>query len=106
MLALTADEIEHRARHVIEQVTPTDLQINLEGGDSAVGGGSAPTSNLRSALIALSHPRKSASQLEQQLRNSSPPVVARIAEDKVLLDLRTVPSEDLPALISALKTID
>jgi L-seryl-tRNA(Ser) seleniumtransferase len=106
MLALTADEIEQRARHVLEQVTPTDLQINLEGGDSAVGGGSAPTSNLRSALIALSHPRKSASQLEQQLRNSSPPVVARIAEDKVLLDLRTVPSEDLPALISALKTID
>jgi L-seryl-tRNA(Ser) seleniumtransferase len=106
MLALTADEIEQRARHVLEQVTPTDLQINLEGGDSAVGGGSAPTSNLRSALIALSHPRKSASQLEQQLRNSSPPVVARIAENKVLLDLRTVPSEDLPALISALKTID
>jgi L-seryl-tRNA(Ser) seleniumtransferase len=106
MLALTADEIEQRARHVLEQVTPTDLQINLEGGDSAVGGGSAPTSNLRSALIALSHPRKSASQLEQHLRNSSPPVVARIAEDKVLLDLRTVPSEDLPALISALKTID
>jgi L-seryl-tRNA(Ser) seleniumtransferase len=106
MLALTADEIEQRARHVLEQVTPTDLQINLEGGDSAVGGGSAPTSNLRSALIALSHPRKSASQLEQQLRNSSPPVVARIAEDKVLLDLRTVPSEDLPALISALHTID
>jgi L-seryl-tRNA(Ser) seleniumtransferase len=106
MLALTADEIEQRARHLLEQVTPTDLQINLEGGDSAVGGGSAPTSNLRSALIALSHPRKSASQLEQQLRQTSPPVVARIADDKVLLDLRTVPSEDLPALISALKTID
>ena len=105
MLALTADEIEQRARNVIEQVSPTDLSMDLEAGDSAVGGGTAPTSNLRSAVIAVSHPRKSASQLEQQLRHSSPSVVARIADDKVLLDLRTVPSEDLPALISALKTL-
>jgi hypothetical protein len=32
-------------------------------------------------------------------------VIARIADDKVLLDLRTVASDDLPALISALKTL-
>ena len=106
MLSVTADEIEQRAKDVIEQVTRTDLTLTIEPGDSAVGGGTAPTSNLRSALIAVSHPRKSASQLEQQLRSSSPAVIARIGEEKVLVDLRTVPSEDLPALISALKTVD
>jgi L-seryl-tRNA(Ser) seleniumtransferase len=105
MLALTADEIEQRAGHVIEQVVPTDLTLTVEPGESAVGGGTAPTSKVRSALIAVRHPRKSASGLEQQLRNSTPPVVARIADDKVLLDLRTVASEDLPALITALKTL-
>jgi L-seryl-tRNA(Ser) seleniumtransferase len=105
MLALTAGEIEQRAGHVIEQVVPTDLTLTVEPGESAVGGGTAPTSKVRSALIAVRHPRKSASGLEQQLRNSTPPVVARIADDKVLLDLRTVASEDLPALITALKTL-
>lgn len=114
MLSLTASEIEERARHVIEQVTATEpgsraatseLKLTIEPGDSAVGGGAAPTSSLRSALIAVSHPHKSAAQLAQQLRHSSPPVVARIAEDKLLLDLRTVAPEDLPALISTLKTL-
>jgi L-seryl-tRNA(Ser) seleniumtransferase len=105
MLSLTADEIEERARNVIDEVSPTDLSMELEEGHSAVGGGSAPASQIQSALIAVSHPRKSASQLEQQLRNSSPSIVARIADDKVLLDLRTVAVEDLPALISTLKTL-
>jgi L-seryl-tRNA(Ser) seleniumtransferase len=106
MLSLTAREIEQRARQVIEQVRPTDLGMDLGAGVAAVGGGTAPTSNIPSTVIALSHPRKSASQLEQQLRSSLPPVIARIAEDKVLLDLRTVAPEDLPSLITALKTID
>lgn len=105
MLSVTAEEIEQRVKHVLEQVRPTDLSMDLEVGESAVGGGTAPTSKLRSALIAVSHPRKSASQLEQQLRNFSPPVVARIGDDKVLLDLRSVASEDLTSLISALKTL-
>ena len=105
MLALSADEIEQRARNLIEQVGTGDLKLTLEPGDSAVGGGTAPTSNLRSAVIAVSHPQKSASSLEQQLRHSSPAVIARIADDKVLLDLRTVASDDLPALISTLKTL-
>ena len=105
MLAVTADDIEQRAKEVVDQVTQTDFILTIEPGDSAVGGGTAPTSNLRSALIAISHPRKSASALEQQLRHSSPSVIARIADDKVLLDLRTVASDDLPHLISALKTL-
>ena len=104
-LSLTADELEQRARDVIDQVGSTDLKLTIEPGDSALGGGTAPTSNLRSALIAVAHPRKSASALEQLLRHSSPAVIARIADDKVLLDLRTVAPDDLPALISALKTL-
>jgi L-seryl-tRNA(Ser) seleniumtransferase len=105
MLALTADEIEERAKSIIQHSTPTELNFSLEPGESAVGGGTAPTSKLRSVLIALSHPRKSAAELEQQLRRSSPPIVARVADEKVLIDLRTVPTSDFPALIAALKSL-
>lgn len=106
MLSLTADEIEQRARSVIEQVAPTELNLALESGDSAVGGGTAPTSNLPSVLISVAHPRKSASDLEQQMRNSSPAVIGRIAENKVLLDLRTVAPDHFPVLVAALKNLD
>ena len=112
MLSLTTGEIEERAKRVIEQISSTDklnstdLKLILEPGESAVGGGAAPTSTIRSFLIALTHPRKSASELEQQLRRSSPPVITRVSEERVLLDLRTVFPEDLSALTAALKNLD
>jgi len=105
MLALTAEEIEERAKSIVEQATPTELNFTIEPGESAVGGGTAPTSKLRSAVIAMTHPRKSATELEQQLRRCSPPVVARVADEKVLLDVRSVSPEDFPALIAALKSL-
>ena len=105
MLSLTVAEIEQRAKALIEQLGRTDLNLALEPGESAIGGGAAPTSRIKSVLIAFTHPQKSATELEQQLRNSSPPVVSRISEDKVLLDLRTVSPDDFPALVAALKTL-
>ena len=105
MLSLTTTEIEERAKVLVEQLGPTDLDLELEPGESAIGGGAAPTSTIRSVLIALVHPSKSAAELEQQLRNSSPAVISRISENKVLLDLRTVVPTDFPALIAALKRL-
>jgi L-seryl-tRNA(Ser) seleniumtransferase len=105
MLSLTVAEIEERAKTVIEQLNSTGFQLAVEPGESTAGGGAAPTSTIKSALIALTHPRKSASELELQLRRLSPPVIARVSENKVLLDLRTVFPEDLPALVAALKSL-
>lgn len=105
MLSLTTAEIDQRAKSLIEQLGSTDLNLALEPGESAIGGGAAPTSTIKSVLIAFTHPHKSPTELEQQLRNSSPPVVSRISEDKVLLDLRTVSTGDFPALIAALKRL-
>jgi L-seryl-tRNA(Ser) seleniumtransferase len=105
MLALSETEIEEQAKAVIEQIKPSDLKLSLEPGESAVGGGAAPTSKLASVLIALTHPQKSAADLEQQLRRSSPPVIARVTNEKVLIDLRTVFPDDLSSLIAALKRL-
>ncbi|HEU4797082.1 MAG TPA: L-seryl-tRNA(Sec) selenium transferase, partial [Pyrinomonadaceae bacterium] len=106
MLSLPATEIEGRAQSVVEQLRATQLTVSLEPGESAIGGGAAPTSNIKTVVIALTHPHKSASDLELQLRQSSPPVISRVAEDKILVDLRTVFPEDLPALVAALKSVD
>jgi L-seryl-tRNA(Ser) seleniumtransferase len=105
MLSLTAAELEQRARSLVAAVETNDLQLELLSGDSTIGGGAGPTSNSPTTLIAITHPNKSAREIEQQLRASCPPIIARIAEGKVLLDLRTVFPEEIGAIREALRRL-
>ena len=106
MLAMTAGEIGERAGRLIRELGKTKpssgLTAELVDGVSAVGGGAAPDKQPPTKLIALSHPGRSASEIEQALRQSHPPVIARIMDERVMLDLRTVPDTDEPALLDAL----
>ena len=105
MLAVSVQELEQRARSIIGAVSQTDVVLELLAGESTVGGGAGPTSNLPTTLIAISHPNKTAQDIERHLRTASPPIIARISEGKVLLDLRTVFPEELEAVRDALKTL-
>src|SRR5438132_1295222 len=76
---------------------PCSISANLESkanrsfaGESAAGGGSGPTSRLPTVLISIAHKGFTPNQIEATLRRAEPPVVARIVDDRVLLDLRTV----------------
>ncbi|HET9710744.1 MAG TPA: L-seryl-tRNA(Sec) selenium transferase [Pyrinomonadaceae bacterium] len=106
MLAATAQELEQRARSVIEALPSTGVVLELLAGESTVGGGAGPTSNLPATLIAISHPNKTAQELERELRTVSPPIIARISEGKVLLDLRTVFPDQLELLSAALAQLE
>jgi L-seryl-tRNA(Ser) seleniumtransferase len=106
MLSLTADEVEQRARGMVEAVARTgQLQLELLAGESTLGGGAGPTSNFPTTLIAITHPEKSAQDIEHELRTSSPPIISRIADGKVLLDLRTVFSDQMPAVLTLLNRL-
>jgi len=100
MLSLSADELEQRALSLAG-----GLDVELVAGESALGGGAGPTSTFSTTLIAITHPTKSAQEIEHELRNYSPPIIARISEGKVLLDLRTVFEDQLPVLRAALAMI-
>ncbi|HJS24039.1 MAG TPA: L-seryl-tRNA(Sec) selenium transferase [Pyrinomonadaceae bacterium] len=102
MLSLTAEEVEQHARSVIEGL---DGKFELIAGESTLGGGAGPTSNVPTMLIAITHPDRSAQDIEHQLRTSTPPIISRISEGKVLLDLRTVFGDQLPALRETLKNL-
>ncbi len=74
-------------------------------GTSAVGGGSAPGVELPTWLVAVARDGLTPDGLEERLRGLTPPVIARIEHDRVLLDLRTVlPKQDadIPALFERL----
>jgi L-seryl-tRNA(Ser) seleniumtransferase len=109
MISMTFDELKSRATNFIEQVQGTnasDLRFEIVEGESAIGGGAAPTSRLRTPLISITHAKRSANQIEERLRQSDPPVIARIEDDRVLLDLRTVAAEDETTLASAVTSLE
>jgi L-seryl-tRNA(Ser) seleniumtransferase len=101
MLALDVAAIRRRAQALVDGLGGNVSGEVLEG-FSTMGGGSAPGSALATALVALTHASMSATQLEARLRRSTPPVVARIQDGRVVLDLRTVAPEDDEALVAAL----
>jgi L-seryl-tRNA(Ser) seleniumtransferase len=109
MLALTIDAIEERAKSLIAKLASASesngLTATIVAGQSAVGGGSGPNVHPPTALIALKHERLHADELEKTLRLNSPPVIARIADDQVLLDLRTVDDREEPELVAALRSL-
>jgi L-seryl-tRNA(Ser) seleniumtransferase len=107
MLALTPKAIESRASRIIEQLSTSGSRLKLKclAGESAVGGGSAPTSRLATFLIAITDENLSAQEIEERLRRSSPAIIARIADGNVLLDLRTVFPDEEPSIIDALTAI-
>jgi L-seryl-tRNA(Ser) seleniumtransferase len=109
MLALPAATIEQRAQKFAAKLAKssdsTPLTATIVAGQSAVGGGSGPNVHPATALIALKHETLNADQLEERLRLSSPPVIARIADDQVLLDLRTVNPDEEPELLEALSAL-
>ena len=58
--------------------------------DGVVGGGSAPDSRLKNIVLAVDHGKLSPDRIEEALRKGEPPVIARIKNDSVIIDVRTV----------------
>jgi len=104
MLTLTAAELEQRARDLVTAVGASSFEFEVVKGESTLGGGAGPTSILPTTLIALTHPERSAQEIEHHLRSNSPAIISRISEGKVLLDLRTVFAEEIPLMLQALKS--
>lgn len=93
MIAATPEELRRRARRWARRIGPPAKVVD---GRSMIGGGSLPEESLPTSLLALpSASGAAASDLARRLRLGEPPVVARIADDELLLDPRTVlPAQD------------
>ncbi len=95
MLHASAESIRERALHLAEPLIGTPLHVELVPGFSLAGGGSAPEEQIDTWLVSLYHRDLSANQLEERLRLDDPPILTRIEDERVLLDLRTVfPEQD------------
>jgi L-seryl-tRNA(Ser) seleniumtransferase len=97
MMRLPAGEIRKRAEAVAARLAASArrLRVEVREGESVIGGGSTPGARLPTWLLAATAEGLSADELAARLRNADPPVIARVEEGRVLLDLRTVfPQQD------------
>jgi L-seryl-tRNA(Ser) seleniumtransferase len=108
MARIGVQEIKRRAENFLRELTPEmplgEAELDIVDGASLVGGGSTPTQSLPSKIIRIASARYSASQLEQRLRSAPAgiSVIARVEDDRLVLDLRTVFPEQEPLLLKTL----
>src|SRR5712671_3883817 len=108
MIRMSVQEIKRRAETFLRELTPElplgEVELEITDGSSLAGGGSTPTQVLPTKLIRIASARYSASQLEQRLRRAPTgiSVIARVEDDRLILDLRTVFPEQEPLLLKTL----
>lgn len=113
MMRLSKDEIEARAQALAKSVVSRvparpeqpEMNVDIIDGESVIGGGAAPSSVLPTRLLAVSCAHLTADALCARLRYSDPPIIARVEDGRVLLDLRTVAPEQDALIAQALKGI-
>jgi L-seryl-tRNA(Ser) seleniumtransferase len=105
MMRLTKEEIGKRAESLTAQVQSSTLNLEVTDGESVIGGGAAPSSVLPTRMLALSCSGLSADELAARLRASDPPIISRVEQGRVLLDLRTVFADQDRLIVAALARI-
>ena len=104
MLSLDAAEIGQRAEAVAREAEGLAPRLvwRLEAGVSRPGGGSSPAGEIATTLLTIEDPSGDAGRFEARLRRGDPPVVARLHDARLVLDLRTVLPEQDAQLAHAL----
>jgi len=111
MIRISAAELKRRSEDFLRALTPEvplgEVELEMVDGASLAGGGSTPTQSLPSKVIRIASARHSAAQLEQRLRRAPAgvSVIARVEEDRLVLDLRTVFPEQEPLLLKTLAAV-
>jgi L-seryl-tRNA(Ser) seleniumtransferase len=105
LLRLEKPEIALRAQAIAERLRTSRLSIQQIDGESLIGGGAAPSAVLPTSLLALRSDRLRAEEISARLLAFDPPIITRVEEGQVLVDLRTVFPEQDPCLVEALRQV-
>jgi L-seryl-tRNA(Ser) seleniumtransferase len=110
MIRATPQELKRRAENFLRELRPElpldEVEIEITDGASLAGGGSTPSQSLPTKVIRIASVRYSATKLEQRLRRAPAgvSVIARVEDERLILDLRTVFPEQEPLLIKTLSS--
>jgi L-seryl-tRNA(Ser) seleniumtransferase len=107
MLRLTEEAIGERAEQLVRklQISNPGLEVEVVASRSVIGGGSAPGSTLPTRALAIASPDLSADAIAQLLRAWATPIIARVEDGRVLLDLRTVEPANDAVILAAIESL-
>lgn len=107
MIATPLDELRRRATEIVEAVgaeaAARGAKVEVVATAATTGGGSLPGAEIDSCGLRIAHPSASAAELQRTLRRAPTPVVARVEDDRVVIDLRTVDAGDDAELVEILR---
>ena len=102
-IAATTGEIAERAAGFKDMIeSRSAFAAELRSGNSVIGGGSAPGAVLKTVLVVIHHKSMSADKIEGFLRAHKTPVISRVEDGRVVIDLRTVAPDEEAIIIDAL----
>jgi len=106
MLTTSTERLAERAYRIISRMTAlSNIDVTLTDGESTVGGGAAPGTTIASRLLEVSIRGLTPTTTARRLLESTPPVVARIDHNRLLIDLRTVAPNDDDILVRVLARV-
>ena len=108
LLTRPIEEMEQSTSKIVKTVSEelkSKVEISVKDGHSRVGGGSLPVESLPTKLIALKPLHISPDELAARLRRRPVPVIARIHQDTVLLDVRTIRKNEEVELVETLQSL-
>ncbi len=101
-------DVRKRARRLINKLKKADipdLTYEMREDVAAAGGGSLPTQDIPSAVVAVKSAKMPASRMEAKLRQAPVPIIVRVNEKEILIDLRTVTEEEFAFILDGLRWI-
>lgn len=105
MIVRPIAELRQHAESLHKRLSPL-ISCEITPGESVCGGGSLPDSYLETALVTLQHERYGPAELARRLRLGDPPIVTRIHDDRVCIDVRTLLDGDDERIENALKILN
>ncbi len=105
MLTQSKDVIKRRAKKIsasLKKSISFHASVEILPDQSCAGGGSLPEADFPTFVVSVKPLKISVNTLEKRLRQGSPPVIARIKEDALLIDARTVQDKEVKELIGCI----
>ncbi|MFH1703471.1 MAG: L-seryl-tRNA(Sec) selenium transferase [Nitrospirota bacterium] len=106
MLLQKPEVIKERAKRIAKRLKREikDVQITVMADTSRAGGGSLPELDFPTYVVTIRSDNVSVNEFEERLRNGNPPIISRIKEGSMIIDARTIRTQDLDDLVKGIKS--
>ena len=105
MISLSKERLFGKADVLKTKLSDLDFDIRIEEDKAEVGGGSYPASYLESVAVKLTHRKLHATEIERKLLEVEIPIITRIKDNELILDMRTLRTREFDIVKAALEEV-